>query len=94
VQFKNWLSHLGAAEYLNAFVLAGYDIAFIKRHGLNDADLECVGIPPSKLGLRKKLMALHDLDRFFIGADGEGEEEEADEDEEEEEEENEEEDDG
>lgn len=91
VQFKDWLNYLGAAEYLNAFVLAGYDISFIKRHGLNDADLECVGIPPSKLGLRKKLVALHDLDRFFSDGEADGDAEDGEEEEEQEEEEEEEE---
>lgn len=63
-QFKNWLSHLGAGEYVNAFVSAGYDLPFIQKHGLNDADLNCVTIPEAKLGLRKKLMALHQLEKF------------------------------
>ena len=63
-QFKNWLSHLGAGEYVHAFVSAGYDLTFIRKHGLNDADLNCVMIPASKLGLRKKLVALYQLENF------------------------------
>lgn len=78
VQFRNWLQHLGAEEYLNFFVTAGYDIAFIKQHGLNEADLECVGIPLSKRGLRKKLLTLHKLDLFYTEdeEEGDGDEEE------------------
>ncbi len=66
---------MGAEEYLNFFVTAGYDIAFIKQHGLNDADLECVGIPTTKRGLRNKLLTLHKLDLFYTGDDDEGEDE-------------------
>eukprot|EP01035_Chromulina_nebulosa_P022846 gene22846-29586_t len=27
----------------------GYDLSFISKHGLNDEDLDCIGIPPNKL---------------------------------------------
>lgn len=43
---------------------AGYDLPFIQKHGLSDADLDCVTIPATKLGLRKKLMALHQIEKF------------------------------
>ena len=58
-------------------------------------DVYRLGVPLSKLGLRKKLLALYELDKFYINdGDEEDEEEEGEEgDEEEEEEEEEEEDD-
>lgn len=65
-KFKSWLSHLGAAEYISKFINAGYDLSFIARAGLVEADLDCVGIPMSKLGIRKKILALHDISDFFI----------------------------
>lgn len=72
-----------------AFVAAGYDLPFIQAHGINDADLDCVGVPRNRLGLRKKLTALHLLDRHYtpVGGDEEEEEEDGEEDEEGEEEE-------
>ena len=74
-KFNNWLHSLGAGEYVNAFVSAGYDLPFIQKHGLNDADLDCVSVPASKLGLRKKLIALHQLEKFAAPLDdGSGEE--------------------
>lgn len=62
--FKSWLTALGASEYLTRFMNAGYDIEFIQKHGLNEEDLNCIGIPMSKLGLRRKLIALHRLEEF------------------------------
>jgi hypothetical protein len=82
--FKNWLTKLNAVEYLNAFISAGYDINFIGSNGLNDADLDCVGIPRSKLGLRKKLIALHELSDFTSIKNDDEDEENEDEEEEEE----------
>jgi hypothetical protein len=35
------------------------------KTGLVDADLDCVAIPMSKLGIRKKIIALHDLNLFY-----------------------------
>jgi hypothetical protein len=85
VQFKQWLYSLGAGEYVNAFVAAGYDLPFIRKSGLSDADLDCVAIPASKLGLRKKLIALHQLEKFASAAsDEEGEESESESEEEDE----------
>ena len=50
---------------------------FIARTGLVDADLDCVGIPMNKLGIRKKILALHNLKNFYqIEEAGEEEEEE------------------
>ena len=67
-------------EYTSKFIDAGYDLPFIARHGLSESDLDCVGIPMSKLGLRRKLVHLHDLGKFYKE---EVEEEEDDDDEEE-----------
>ena len=99
-KFRNWLSVLGATEYFHRFLDAGYDLPFIAKQGLDDSDLDCIGIPMSKLGLRKKIKVLHRIEEFYSdqskedakGGDDEdededGEEEEDDEDEEEEEEE-------
>jgi len=82
--FKDWLVHLGAGEYVSRFVEAGYDLPFIVSHGgFEDKDLDCVGIPMTKLGLRKKIIALHELDNFYdvsaLGGDGEEEGEEGEE---------------
>ena len=85
--FREWLYSLGAGEYLSAFIEGGYDLAFISKEGLNDEDLNCIGIPESRLGLRKKLKKLYRLDEFY-----KPEEEEEDDDDDEEEEDDEEDD--
>jgi Ankyrin repeats (3 copies)/SAM domain (Sterile alpha motif) len=63
-KFKEWLCHLGAGEYVSKFLAAGYDLPFIVKAGLVEADLDCVGIPMSKLGIRRKLLMLHNLRDF------------------------------
>lgn len=76
-QFRNWLCSLGAGEYLPKFVDAGYDLKFIATQGLTDQDLDCIGIPMSKLGIRRKIITLHKLSEFYTADDEEeGEEEE------------------
>jgi hypothetical protein len=79
--FKDWLNHLGGGEYAAKFIEAGYDLAFIAKHGVTGQDLDCVGIPTSKMGLRRKIMQLHELSQFYSADedDEEGEEEEEDE---------------
>ncbi len=64
-KFRQWLNSLGAGEYLLKFVNAGYDLPFIAKHGLEDKDLDCVGIPSNKMGLRRKIMSLHELSKFY-----------------------------
>ena len=69
---------------------AGYDLAFIAAHGLTDQDLDCVGIPLTKLGLRRKLLARFNISSFTHDEEDEDESEsegdrEEDDDEEEEE---------
>lgn len=92
--FRQWLNSLGAGEYLLRFVNAGYDLPFIAKHGLEDKDLDCVGIPSNKMGLRRKIMNLHELSKFYEAEeDEEVEEEEGDEEDEEEDEEDEDEED-
>jgi len=59
--FKNWLISLGAGEYSSRFIEAGYDLPFVAKHGLSDKDLDCVGIPNSKMGLSRKISELHQL---------------------------------
>lgn len=64
-QFRSWLTHLGAGEYLKGFLEAGYDLRFVAQNGLTDADLDCVGIPAAKMGLRRKIAQLHALEQFY-----------------------------
>jgi len=84
--FRDWLNHLGGGEYAAKFIEAGYDLPFIAKHGVTAEDLDCVGIPASKMGLRRKIATLHELSQFYE-ADAEDEEEEDDGEEEEEDEE-------
>ena len=79
--FREWLNHLGGGEYLSKFIDSGYDLRFIKKQGLIEEDMDCVGVPKSKMGLRRKLMSLHELDKFFEGDDDDAEDEDEDEDE-------------
>jgi len=83
-KFRQWLCQLGAGEYVHRFIDAGYDLPFLAKHGLTDQDLDCVGIPMSKLGLRRKIIALHQLGDFYdaeaADEDEEGEDEGGDED--------------
>ena len=44
-QFRAWLCHLGAGEYLAKFIDSGYDLRFISKGGLTHEDLDAVGIP-------------------------------------------------
>ena len=83
--FREWLYSLGAGEYLSAFIEGGYDLAFISKEGLNDEDLNCIGIPESRLGLRKKLKKLYRLDEFYKPEEEEDEDDDDDEEDEEEE---------
>ncbi len=73
------------------FVNAGYDLDFIARQGLSESDLDSMDIPKSKMGLRRKLISLHALDKFYQPEQEESDEEEDDEDEDDEDEEEEEE---
>lgn len=91
MKFREWLTELGGMEYLTKFLHAGYDLPFIRSHGLEKEDLDCIGIPLQKLGLRKKLLSLHHLDNYFQEEEEEEEDEEEEEEEEEEEDEEEEE---
>ena len=94
-KFREWLLSLGAGEYLPKFQEAGYDLAFISKAGLSHEDLDAIGIPAiEKRGLRRKLIDLWDLSKFYDGEEEEeGDDEDEDEDEDEEDEEEEEEDD-
>ena len=64
-QFLQWLRHLNAAEYFARFVQAGYIFPFIATQGLTDDDLNIVGVPESKRGIRRKLIEGYDLKLFF-----------------------------
>eukprot|EP01038_Epipyxis_sp_PR26KG_P010201 gene10201-13725_t len=75
-KFKEWLSHLGAGEYSSKFLQAGYDLPFIAKHGLAESDLDCVGIPLTKLGIRRKIIALHNLNDFYDAHDDDNEDDE------------------
>eukprot|EP00981_Chlorochromonas_danica_P011578 scaffold4103_cov248-Ochromonas_danica.AAC.15 len=78
-QFKEWLTYIGGGEFVRKFLDAGYDLAFIAKHGLSEPDLDCVGVPASKMGLRRKMMNLHGLDKFFTPEEDEDEDEEEEE---------------
>lgn len=66
-----WLQALGCVEFLARFLTAGYDdLAFMASHGLTEADLDCIGVPHEKLGLRKKLLAMHAVREFLPNEDG------------------------
>lgn len=91
-KFKEWLNYLGVGEYTTKFIDAGYDLPFIARHGLSESDLDCIGIPMSKLGLRRKLVHLHDVTKFYK-EEAEEEEEEDEEDDDDDDEDDDEEDD-
>ena len=56
-KLRLWLEELDCGAYYSRFVDAGYDFGFIALHGLGADDVDAVGVPASKLGLRKKLMA-------------------------------------
>jgi len=75
-KFREWLNHIGSGEYITKFLDAGYDLAFISLHGLTDSDLDCVGIPMSRLGLRRKLTHLHDIKKFYSNIEEEENDEE------------------
>jgi Ankyrin repeats (3 copies)/SAM domain (Sterile alpha motif) len=79
-KFKEWLCHLGAGEYVSKFLAAGYDLPFIVKAGLVEADLDCVGIPMSKLGIRRKILTLHNLRDYYEESEEEEEESEQTED--------------
>jgi ankyrin repeat protein len=75
---KAWLQALGADKYVQGFLRAGYDdLAFLAKHGLTAEDLDCIGVPMSQLGLRRKLAALHNVAEYLPQAaedsDGSGE---------------------
>jgi len=68
-----WLRSLGCEEFLGRFLRAGYDdLSFLASQGMTDADLDCVGVPNERLGLRKKLLTMHGVDAFLDdnGVDG------------------------
>ncbi len=94
-QFREWLNHLGAGEYLQKFIEAGYDLPFIAKQGIEDTDLDCIGIPKSKMGIRRKIVSLYNLDKYYTAEedDDDDEEEEDDEEDDEDEDDEEEEDD-
>lgn len=65
------MNYLGAGRYINSFFNAGYDLEFISSRGISDEDLDCVGVPLTKLGLRRKLKDLHKLENFYSARDDE-----------------------
>jgi hypothetical protein len=76
--FRAWLVQLGALEYLPRFISAGYDLFFIAKHGLTAEDLDIIGIPMEKLGVRRKLTLKHKLSDFFNPEEEDEEEEDED----------------
>jgi hypothetical protein len=81
-QFRQWLCHLGAGEYLNKFLDAGFDLKYIAKSGVTHEDLDAVGIPGvEKRGIRRKLIDLWELGKFYTPEDDEegGDDEDGDE---------------
>eukprot|EP00636_Phaeomonas_parva_P003782 CAMPEP_0118851526 /NCGR_PEP_ID=MMETSP1163-20130328/944_1 /TAXON_ID=124430 /ORGANISM="Phaeomonas parva, Strain CCMP2877" /LENGTH=283 /DNA_ID=CAMNT_0006783883 /DNA_START=32 /DNA_END=883 /DNA_ORIENTATION=- len=72
--FRRWLDEIGAGAFFHRFLEAGYDIRFVAEQGLDDADLDCVGVPESRRGVRRKLIVKHQLEDFLDGV-GEGDDE-------------------
>ncbi len=69
----SWLGSLGCEEFLGRFLRAGYDdLSFLASQGMTDADLDCVGLPRERLGLRKKLLAMHGVGAFLDASGGGG----------------------
>ncbi len=92
-KLRDWLTALGGLEYFKHFVAAKYEIGAIAAHGLDDDDLDAVGIPKAEeRGLRKKLKMLYRLDEFYSKEEEDGDDEEEDDEEEGDEEEEEDED--
>lgn len=48
-KFKEWLSNLDCEAYCQMFIDTGYDMKYIKAKGLTDEDLDCVGVPTTKV---------------------------------------------
>lgn len=62
---SSWLKAMGCEELLGRFLTSGYDdLSFMAIHGLTEADLDCIGVSHDKLGLRKKLLAMHGVEDF------------------------------
>ena len=79
---KKWLELIGCGEHMGSFLAAGYeDVEFIKSSGLDDDDLDAIGV--RKLGHRKRLKVLFKIDEVVAGGDDDESEEddESDEDE-------------
>ena len=74
-QFREWLTELDGESYVQGFIDAGYDLKFILESGLTEEDLDCVGVPRSKLGLRRKLMQKWKIEGYVEEEGGEGERE-------------------
>ncbi|CAM9354454.1 unnamed protein product [Scytosiphon promiscuus] len=69
----SWLGVLGCEDFLGRFLRAGYDdLEFMASQGMTEEDLDCVGVPREKLGLRKKLLAMHGVERFLSVESGSG----------------------
>jgi hypothetical protein len=83
-KFRDWLCHLGCGEFTLHFINAGYDLKFIAEKGLTDADLDCIGIPNHKLGIRKKLLALFEIEKYYDAKQDSDEDEESEEEDDEE----------
>jgi hypothetical protein len=82
-KFREWLLSLGGGEYLNKFIETGLDLRYIATNKLTHEDLDAVGIPAiEKRGLRRKLIDLWDLDKFYDGEDDGEDEDDEDEDDE------------
>ena len=66
-EFRKWLLHLGASEYTDRFLHAGYDLAFIAKSKteITAEALDVIGIPREKLGIRSKIMERYEIEKFY-----------------------------
>lgn len=69
---------MGAGAYISSFFKAGYDLGFVAKQGLTDADLDCIGIPKEQRGVRRKLEALHNIKDYFNDEESDGDEDDVD----------------
>mmetsp|Transcript_15995 Transcript_15995/g.24209 ORF Transcript_15995/g.24209 Transcript_15995/m.24209 type:complete len:153 (+) Transcript_15995:118-576(+) len=72
LKLQKWLKALRAEEYASGFIKAGFDYDFIAENGLGEEDLDCVGVPRARLGVRKKLLKLYRIKEIAEKSDKNG----------------------
>lgn len=75
MQLGEWLAAIGLIEYLDQFVVSGFDdLPFLAAHGLSETALDAMKI--DRPGHRLKLLQLYRLDEFLPDDDDDSSEEE------------------